>query len=135
MLTLTTAVLAGAHREAVLWLCRSLLTSPVGVGSSPAATAGAVSSAATPLVQLAQHALSQTLFGLGLGARISFPILVGVTSGHLLLGLTGRFAPQINLQSIGFTVALLAGGAALYLFAPTTIELVARHTILALSSQ
>lgn len=118
MLALAGAVALGLHREIVLWLCRSLLTAPLGSGDG--------------LRTLAAQALGQGLSGLGLGARVAFPILVAVVSGHLALGLTSRFAQQINLQSIGFVVSLLAGGAALYFFGPGAAEMVARQAVAAL---
>ena len=120
MLSLGGAVALGLHRELVLWFCRSLQTAPLATSEGIRA--------------LFVQALGQGLSGLGLGARVSFPILVGVTSGHLALGLAGKFAPQISLQSIGFAVALLAGGAALYLFGSNAAELVARAAVAALRS-
>jgi len=118
MLSLGGAIALGLHRELVLWFCRSLQTAPLGSGEG--------------LRALFVQALGQGIAGLGLGARVSFPILVGVTSGHLALGLAGKFAPQISLQSVGFAVALLAGGAALYLFGSNAAEMVARQTVAAL---
>jgi flagellar biosynthetic protein FliR len=119
MAALATAVALGVHREALLWLCRSLQAAPAG---------GAVD-----LRSLGAQALGQGILGMGLGARVAFPILIAVTSGHFALGLAGKFAPQISLQSIGFSVALLAGGAAVYLFGPQASELVARAAVAALT--
>jgi flagellar biosynthetic protein FliR len=118
MLSLGGAVALGLHRELVLWFCRSLQTAPLATAES--------------LHTLFVQALGQGIAGLGLGARVSFPILIGVTSGHLALGLAGKFAPQISLQSVGFAVALLAGGAALYLFGANAAEMVARQAVAAL---
>jgi flagellar biosynthesis protein FliR len=42
------------------------------------------------------------------------------------LGLLGRASPQAQLGNIGYAVALLAGGVALYLVAPYLAEVVAR---------
>lgn len=119
MVTLGIAISAGVHREALLWLCRSLQHVPPGSFAS--------------LHELGAMAVQQGIEGLSLGARASFPLLVAVTSGHLVMGLAGRFAPQINLQSIGFTVAILAGGASLTLFGPGACELIARATVAALT--
>jgi flagellar biosynthetic protein FliR len=119
MLALVGAIALGLHREIVLWLCRSLVEAPPG--------------AAAGFRQLAAQALGQGIFGLALGFRAAFPLLVAVTAGHFALGLAGRFAPQINLQSIGFSVTLLAGGAALYLFGPGAVALIARQTVAALT--
>jgi flagellar biosynthesis protein FliR len=119
ILALAGAVALGLHRETVLWLCRSLAIAPLGSGAG--------------MHDLAARALAQGIAGLGLGARAAFPLLVAVISGHLALGLTSRFAQQINLHSIGFSVALLAGGAALYFFGPGAAELIARETVTALA--
>jgi len=38
----------------------------------------------------------------------------------------GRTAPQLNINSVGFSITILAGGGALYLLAPRIAELAAR---------
>lgn len=119
MTALASAVAMGIHREALLWLCRSLQSAPPG--------------SAVDLRSLGTQALGQGILGMGLGARVAFPMLIAVTSGHFALGLAGKFAPQISLQSIGFSVALLAGGAAVYLFGPQASEVVARAAVAALT--
>jgi len=75
--------------------------------------------------------VSQAVLGVGLSVRIAFPVLVATFAGHAALALAGRFSPQLNLQSIGFSIALLAGGAALYFFMPAAVELVARQAVIA----
>ena len=113
------AVALGVHREAVAWLCRSLRELPPG--------------AAIPLRDLAAHAASDAINATALAARMAFPFLVAITFGHAALGLLGRTAPQLNLSSIGFSVAILAGGAAVYLFAPSAAALAANAAVTALS--
>lgn len=119
MIAMGSAVALGVHREAVLWLCRSLARQPPGVLGS--------------LRDVGAQAIGQGIEGLGLGARVAFPIMVAVTSAHFALGLASRFAPQVNLQSVGFSLSLLAGGATLYLFGPSAAELVARAAVAALT--
>lgn len=118
LFALGAAVVLGVHREAAIWLCRSVVSTPPG-GPVDLRTLGA-------------QALAHGINGVGLGARVAFPVVVAVTGAHLALGLAGRFAPQLNLQSIGFTVALLAGGAAFSLFGPGAAELIARAAVAAI---
>ena len=120
-LALAAAVALGLHREGFAWLCRSVRALPPGQVTTD------------HLHGLALQAASQAMLGIGLSVRIAFPVLVATTAGHLALGLAGRFSPQLNLQSIGFSIAILAGGAALYLFTPAAVELVAQQAALAVS--
>ena len=53
-------------------------------------------------------------------------VLAAVTIGHLGLGVLNRASPQLNLSNIGFTVAILAGGAAFYLVAPSAASMAAQ---------
>ncbi len=116
--TFTIAIALGMHREAFAWLCRSFTLLPPGSD--------------LPLRALAAQALFHTLFGITLAMRIAYPLLLAVTLGHVGLGLVGKFAQQLNLNTIGFSASLLAGGGALYLFAPQAMDLVARETLRAL---
>jgi flagellar biosynthetic protein FliR len=106
------ALATGLHREAVVWLCRSIRETPPGSDFSVATIATRVISDGTESFVLA--------------VRLAFPVLAAVTLGHLGLGLINRAAPQFNLSNIGFTVALLAGGAAFYVVAPSAAVLVAQ---------
>jgi len=110
-LAIMVALTMGLHREAVAWLCRSLQETPPGSDFSAATIASRVIADGTASVALA--------------VRLGFPVLAAVTLGHLGLGLINRAAPQFNLANIGFTIALLAGGAAFYLVAPRAAVLVA----------
>lgn len=105
----------GLHREAILWLTRSLIEfppgHPMGVG---------------PLVSMV---VTHALLGATLAIRLAYPILAAVTFGHVALGVVGRTAQQLNLSNVGFAVALLAGGGALYLVAPAAAEIAARQAI------
>ena len=70
--------------------------------------------------------VTQAIGAVALAVRMAFPVLVAVFFGHVALGVVGRTAPQLNVNSLGFTVTILAGGAALYLLAPPIAELAAR---------
>lgn len=115
------AVALGIHREAVAWLAASVRAMPPG--------------AVSDLPQLFQGAVAQALFTTALAVRLAFPLLAASTVGHFALGLLGRAAPQLNLQSVGFSVSLFAGGGALFLLAPTIAELAARTALSAFTSR
>ena len=112
------AVALGLHREAFVWLARSVSSFPPGSAADLRSLAGAV----------VVHGLAGTV----LAVRLAFPILAAVICGHLALGLLGRIAPQLNLASMGFTIAILAGGAALYLVLPSAADAAARAALIAL---
>jgi flagellar biosynthesis protein FliR len=112
MISLAIAVAAGVHRDAIAWLCRSVQASPPG--------------SVVMLRDLATTVVSEAVRATALSVRLAFPIMAGVTFGHLGLGLVGRVAPQLNLSNIGFSVAILAGGGALYLVAPGLAEIAAQ---------
>jgi len=112
------AVALGLHREAFVWLARSVGSFPPGAAADLRTLAGAV----------VVHGLAGTV----LAVRLAFPILTAVICGHLALGLLGRIAPQLNLGSMGFTIAILAGGAALYLVLPSAADAAARAALAAL---
>jgi len=106
------AVAAGLHREAIAWFCRSVIETPPG--------------AAVNMQELASTVIGEAARGSSLAIRLSFPVMAAVLFGYIAVGLLGRSAPQMQLSSIGYAVALLAGGAALYLVSPTLAEMVAR---------
>ncbi|WP_373049422.1 flagellar biosynthetic protein FliR [Vulgatibacter sp.] len=114
------AVALGLHREAFAWLTRSAIAFPPGSSIDVRSLAGAV----------VVHGLA----GTALAVRLAFPILAAVTCGHLALGLLGRIAPQLNLASIGFSIAIFAGGAALYLVLPAAADAAARAALVAIRS-
>jgi flagellar biosynthetic protein FliR len=70
-----------------------------------------------------------------LGARLAFPMLAAVLLGHVVMGALGRAAPQLSLGTIGFSVAIIAGGGAFYLVAPAAAELAARAAVAALAAR
>lgn len=113
------AVALGFHREAVAWLARSAVTWPPG--------------AATGLTDLALRAIGQAAVAAALAVRLAFPVLAAVMLGHALMGVASRMAPQLSLGNVGFSVAILAGGLALWLAAPAAAELAARAAIAALA--
>jgi flagellar biosynthetic protein FliR len=104
LLALGFAVAGGIHREAVAWLCRSVVDMPPG---SPIS-----------ITDLASRVVGQAAGSISLAIHLAFPVLAAVTIGHLSLGLLNRTTPQLGLANIGFSVALLAGIGALYLAAP-----------------
>jgi flagellar biosynthesis protein FliR len=103
-LAMAVALAAGLDREAVAWLCTSIRETPPGTEVT--------------IATLATRVIGDGAEAFALAVRLSFPALAAVTLGHLGLGVLNRAAPQLNLANIGFTVALLAGGAAFYLIAP-----------------
>lgn len=111
LLALALAVAGGIHREAVAWLCRSVVEMPPG---SPVSVS-----------ELAARVVGQAVGAVVLAIRLAFPVLAAVTIGHLSLGLLNRTTPQLGLSNIGFSVALLAGVGALYLAAPPAALLAA----------
>jgi flagellar biosynthetic protein FliR len=109
------AVALGVHREAITWLVRSAVSFPPG--------------AAPDLRTLAGHTLAQAVVAIALAVRLAFPVLAAVLLAHVAMGLVMRVAPQLSLATIGFSVAILAGGLALYVSAPAVAELAARAAI------
>jgi len=112
MFSIGALVMSGMHREAIAWLCRSVIQIPPGATVGVASLAGAV--------------VTQAISSAALAVRMAFPILCAVFFGHVSLGVVGRTAPQLNVNSIGFSITILAGGGALYLLAPPIAELAAR---------
>jgi flagellar biosynthetic protein FliR len=104
MMALCVAIAAGLHREAVLWLIESLRSVPIG---GPLELHGALG-----------HALAQSAYCAVLAVRIAFPVLALVGMSYLALGAAGRVVPQLGLQNLGFSIALLVGGGAVYAMAP-----------------
>ena len=119
LLALGLAVAGGIHREAVAWLCRSVVDIPPG---SPVAVS-----------QLAARVVGQAAGAIALAIRLAFPVLSAVTIGHLSLGLLNRTTPQMGLGNIGFSVALLAGVGSLYLAAPAAAQMAAEAARVALA--
>lgn len=119
MLALGFAVALGLHKDLIVWFCMSIRAWPPG-----------------QILQFSEVVRFAILEGIGaftLAARLAFPVLAAVTLSHVVLGLVGRFAPQLNLSSLGFSVSILAGGGALYLVAPSVGELAARSASLVLT--
>src|SRR5450432_2674670 len=110
-LALAAAISLGLHREAILWLAHSVRESPV--------------TGHLEVMELSVHMIRSCTDGASLGLRLGLPFLGAVTLGHAGLGIIGRSTPQISLNSIGFTIAIFCGGAALWYFAPTAAHLAA----------
>lgn len=113
------AVALGLHREAIAWLARSTAAFP------PGATHG--------LGELATRVVWETTGAAALAVRLAFPILAAVSLGHFVMAVTGRMAPQLNLNNVGFSVSLLAGGGAFYLLAPSIANAIALMATAALA--
>jgi flagellar biosynthetic protein FliR len=112
------AVALGLHREAIAWLARSALAFPPGAELSLRTTALQV--------------VWETTGAAALGARLAFPMLCAVLLGQVLMAAIGRTAPQLNLSTLGFSVAVVAGGGAFYLVAPVLADTVARAAVSAI---
>jgi flagellar biosynthesis protein FliR len=113
------AVALGIHREAVAWLARSAIAFPPGASLS--------------LRERAVEVVWQATGATALGARLALPMLAAVLVGHLLMAGLSRTAPQLNLGTLGFSIAVLAGGGAFYLVAPVAAELAARAAVAAIA--
>jgi flagellar biosynthetic protein FliR len=111
------AVALGFHREVISWLARSVRLWPPG--------------GPLPLEQLASHAIGQAVLGVTLAIRVAMPVLAAVLTAYAITGILTRTAPQLSLATIGFSIAILAGGGALYLVVPHAAELVAQTTLAA----
>lgn len=109
---LAAAVAAGLPRDAVLWLVHSVREIPPGT--------------LPDLAGIGRRIVEGALLGAVLAVRLGLPLLGAATLGHFLLGVAGRTAPQLSLQTVGFAVAILAGGGALWLATPAIAELAAR---------
>lgn len=107
----------GLHREAIGWLARSVRLWPPG--------------GPMPLERLASHAIGQAVLGVTLAVRVAMPVLAAVLAAYAITGILTRTAPQLSLSNVGFSIAILAGGGALYLVVPQAAELVARTTLAA----
>jgi flagellar biosynthetic protein FliR len=112
------AVALGIHREAVVWLARSAIAFPPGADLS--------------LRELMLKVIWEATGAAALGARLAFPMLSAVLVGHVVMAGLGRTAPQLSLGTIGFSIAIVAGGGALYLVAPAAAELAARAAVAAM---
>jgi flagellar biosynthetic protein FliR len=113
------AVALGLHREAIAWLARSAVAFPPGANLS--------------LQELMLKVIWDTTGAAALAARLAFPMLSAVLVGHVVMAAVGRTAPQLNLGTIGFSVAIVAGGGALYLIAPGAAEMAARAAFAAMA--
>jgi flagellar biosynthetic protein FliR len=107
----------GIHREAISWLARSVQLWPPG--------------GPLPLERLAGHVIGQALLGVTLAIRVSMPVLAAVLAAYAITGILSRTAPQLSLSNVGFSIAIVAGGAALYLVIPPAAEMLARSTLAA----
>ena len=115
MAALGFGLVMGLHREAIRFLTRSIAVFPVGT--------------TLPLKAALTQLVSYTVFSCALAVRLAFPILGAITLGHVALGLIGKVSPQLNLASLGFSVAIIAGGGALYFLAPAVAQAAAEASM------
>lgn len=111
--TVGAAVTLGVHRDAIAWLCRSVIETPPG----------------TPMhvQQLAGVVIGEAARSVSLSIRLAFPVMAAVLFGYVGAGMLSRTAPQLKIESIGFGVAMFCGGCALYYISPVFAEVVARQ--------
>jgi flagellar biosynthetic protein FliR len=109
----------GVHREAVLWLAESVKNMPPGTS--------------VDLLAFAQTTIAHAVGAFALAVRLGFPVVAAATAGHVLMGVLSRAAPQLNMNTLGFSVTLLAGGGALYLVAPTLARVAAQQAVASFS--
>ncbi len=115
------AIALGLHRELVLWLCASLReTAPGGQIEVRALLSGMVGDA---------------LRASALGVRLAFPMMAAALAGNVAMGIAGRFAPQIGLNNLGFSVSILVGGGALFFTASPAAEIAAHLAVNAISAR
>ena len=115
MAALAFAVTLGLHREAALWLYQSTSQWPPGSEIDFAA--------------MLPTMLETICNSIAMGVRLSFPVPASVTFGHITLGIVGKSAPQLNLGSVGFSIAILCGGAALYISVNPAAEIAAQMAV------
>lgn len=115
VLTVSCAVALGLHREAIAWLATSVRAIPPG--------------SEIAWRSMGEHVFRYALMSMSISVRVAYPIMVAVTFGHLALAIAGRIAPSFNLSSIGFSVAILAGGGALFLVTPAAAHWLAQTAV------
>lgn len=121
LLAVAFAISMGIHREALAWLAASAKAVPPG--------------AAIDLASLGHQVVRHALMSITVAVRMAYPILVAVTFGHLGLAIAGRTAPNFNLSSVGFSVAILAGGGALFLVTPAAAQFAAQVSVSAFTGR
>ncbi len=127
VLTLSSLVALGAHRQAIAWLYESVRAFPPGV------MPGEVAGGSLELARLVSSCVGYGLFSMALAVRVVFPVLAASLFGHVAMGIVSRAAPQINLSSVGFSISILSGGTALYFAAPIMANAVAQATLASLT--
>jgi flagellar biosynthetic protein FliR len=124
VLTLSSIVALGGHRQAIAWLYESVRAFPPG---------GEIAGGSFDVAHMVSTCVGYGLFSTALTIRVAFPVLAASLLGHAAMGIVGRAAPQINLSSVGFSMSILSGGAALYFAAPMIAKTVAQATLTSLS--
>ena len=78
---------------------------------------------------MATRTIGLSAVSMALAVRLAFPVVGAVLMGHALMATMGRMAPQLSLGNVGFSVAIVLGGVALYLAVPSAAELAARAAV------
>jgi flagellar biosynthetic protein FliR len=95
------AVELGLHQDAIVYVTSSVHA--IGPG------------AAADLSAILREAIAHAIGAVILAIRLGTPLLSTVILGHVVIGVTGRVAPQLNVQSLGFSFAIAAGAWAVFL--------------------
>lgn len=117
-LSLSMAVALGLHKEAIVLLCVSVHDLPPG--------------SVFDLHAFVDVAVGHIVGSCALAARLAFPLMATTSAGYLAMGLIARASPGLGVQGLGFTIPVVAGGFALFAFAPAASEIVARSAVSAL---
>ncbi|MCC6273666.1 MAG: flagellar biosynthetic protein FliR [Deltaproteobacteria bacterium] len=109
---LVSFITIGGHRMFIQGLAQSFETVPV-LGLPP------VQEGLTPLLELVIRLTADTLV---ICLQLSAPILVAIFIADLILGLTNRVAPMINVFEMGFNIKGFVGMALAYVSFPLIYE-------------
>lgn len=115
------AIALGLHRELVLWLCASLQEYAPGGPVEVKALLGGIVGAA--------------LRAIALGIRLAFPVMAAALAGNVAMGIAGRFAPQLGLNNLGFSISILVGGGALFFTVTPAAEIAAQFAVNAIRAR
>ena len=115
MAALAFAVTLGLHREAALWLYQSTSQWPPGSEIDFAA--------------MLPTMLETICNSIAMGFASASPFWHRLPSGTSPWGLWVNRLPQLNLGSVGFSIAILCGGAALYISVNPAAEITAQMAV------
>lgn len=118
-LAMAVALGLGLHTEAIAWIVRSIQEVPPG--------------STVDIASLSSGIIRQVIFAVALAIRVAYPLFAASLFGYAVLGLLGKASPQLSLSNLGFGVAILCGGAALYLAAPEGARMCAQAALVIFS--